>query len=473
MSASSFLSGILGALQRERHYTSGQLSTFREERLRRLLLHAKLNTAFWKERLANVNVDEKPSLQNIEPVTKKEMMSDVASTLASPSVSNEQITTWSEDMAKVGASMPGGLVLACTSGTTGDIGMFLKSKNEIAQMNGILMARILRDRLIPRELARFAFGRRYRMAMLVAQGGHFISNIMGNYRPVGSRPFVDLQSFSIMDSIEKVVYDLNRFRPHYIHSYPTFLEVMAHEKKRGRLCIDPEFISVGSEPFSLSARRSVVEAFPRAQTSETYGATECLAMANECSAGHLHINEDVCFLEAVDENNQPVPAGSASHHVLLTNLTSYAQPIIRYQLSDSITLDDTPCACGSPMMRVRVAGRTDDTLYLRDLNGEYAAFSPMPFEAVMLQIDGLRQYQIIHGVQNKLEVRIVCGEGRDFETIRRQTILALNHLFESRGCKDTISVTVKVVNEVVRDPVSHKIRQIFSQVPKPSGNPPV
>ena len=107
----------------------------------------------------------------------------------------------------------------------------------------------LADRLIPRELARFAFGRRYRMAMLVAQGGHFISNIMGNYRPVGSRPFVDLQSFSIMDSVEKVVCDLNRFRPHYIHSYPTFLEVMAHEKERGRLCIDPEFISVGSEPF--------------------------------------------------------------------------------------------------------------------------------------------------------------------------------------------------------------------------------
>ena len=400
-------------------------------------------------------------------------MLDVASTLASTAVTNEQITAWSEDMSRVGASMPGGLVLACTSGTTGDIGMFLKSKNEIAQMNGILMARILRDRLIPRELARFAFGRRYRMAMLVAQGGHFISNIMGNFRPLGSRPFVDLQSFSIMDSVEKVVCDLNRFRPHYIHSYPTFLEVMAYEKKQGRLCIDPEFISVGSEPFSLSARHAIVQAFPRAQTSETYGATECLAMANECSAGHLHVNEDVCFLEAVDKNNQPVSAGTASHHVLLTNLMSYAQPIIRYQLSDSVTLDDTPCACGSPMTKVRVAGRTDDTLYLRDLTGEYSAFPPMPFEAVMLQIDGLRQYQIVHCVQNSLEVRIVCGEGGDFEAVRGKTIRALSHLFESRGCQDTVSLTVKVVEEVVRDPISHKIRQICSLVSRPSGHPQV
>ena len=31
-------------------------------------------------------------------------------------------------------------------------------------------------------------------------------------------------------------------------------------------------------------------------------------------------------------------------------------------------------------------------------------------------------------------------------------------------------MTVKVVNEVVRDPISHKIRQIFSEVSKPSGN---
>ena len=470
MSASSFLSGILGALRRERRYSSTQLSEFRETRLRELLLHAQTNTVFWKERLAFDSRDAHALLQNIEPVTKVDMMSDVASTIASPLVNNEQISAWSEAMDRVGASMPGGLVLACTSGTTGDIGMFFKSPNELARMNGVLMARILRDRLIPRELARFAFGRRYRMAMLVAQGGHFISNIMGSYRPLGSRPFVDLRSFSIMDSVDKVVCDLNRFRPHYVHSYPTFLEVMAHEKQRGRLCIDPEFISVGSEPFSLSARRAVVQAFPRAQTSETYGATECLAMANQCSAGHLHVNEDVCYLEAVDENNQPVSVGEASHHVLLTNLMSYSQPIIRYQLSDSITLDDSPCACGSPMMRVRVGGRTDDTLYLRDPGGEFRAFPPMPFEAVMLQIDGLRQYQIAHCEQNELDVRVVCREGRDFEKVGRDTHAALRSFFKTRAYGDSVSVSVKIVDRIERDPVSHKIRQIFSLVRKPSEN---
>ena len=395
------------------------------------------------------------------------MMVDVNATLASPLISNEQIKAWSENTNGVGKPLPGGLVLACTSGTTGDIGMFLKSKDEIARMNGILMARILRDRLIPRELVRFAFGRRYRMAMLVAQGGHFISNIMGSFRPVGSRPFVDLRTFSIMDSVEKVVCELNRFRPHYIHSYPTFLEVMAHEKQRGRLCIDPEFISVGSEPFSLSARRAVVHSFPSAQTSETYGATECLAMANECSAGHLHVNEDVCFLEAVDENNQPVEHGRPSHRVLLTNLMSYAQPIIRYQLSDSITLEDSPCACGSPMMRVRVAGRTDDTLYLRNDHGVYDAYPPMPFEAVMLQIDGLRQYQIVHVRQNFLEVRVVGWNGVSSDELIGDTTNALHRFFEVRGCKDSVVLSVSSVQAIERDPVSHKIRQISSLVEKP------
>ena len=188
MSASSFLSGILGALRRERRYSKHQILEYREARLRELLLHARSNTAFWQQRIDAFASNDKSLLQTIEPVSKKDMMVDVNATLASPLISNEQIKAWSENTNGVGKPLPGGLVLACTSGTTGDIGMFLKSKDEIARMNGILMARILRDRLIPRELVRFAFGRRYRMAMLVAQGGHFISNIMGSFRPDESSP---------------------------------------------------------------------------------------------------------------------------------------------------------------------------------------------------------------------------------------------------------------------------------------------
>ena len=36
-----------------------------------------------------------------------------------------------------------------------------------------------------------------------------------------------------------------------------------------------------------------------------------------------------------------------SHTVLITNLANWVQPIIRYNLGDSITAISGPCSCGS------------------------------------------------------------------------------------------------------------------------------
>ena len=313
MAFTAFLKGILGALWRERRYSAEQIRSYRDARLNALVSHARANTSFWRERLSHIDSSQSVNLAQIEPVSKAEFMTSLGATIVGGTLNRSEIENCAKDATEVGRPFHRDLVLATTSGTTGRIGYFVKNSRALAEVNGILMARILRDRLIPREIARFAFGRRYRMAMAIATGGHFISHILGSYRPLPSRAFADLRCFSIMDRLDAVVCDLNRFRPHYLHGYPTFLEALAHEKLSGRLAIDPEFISLGSEPFSLSARRAIVGAFPRAQISETYGATECLAIANQCSAGHLHVNEDVVIVEPVDEKGRGGKPQSVDH----------------------------------------------------------------------------------------------------------------------------------------------------------------
>ena len=394
-------------------------------------------------------------------------MGALSQSLAAKSGEANGLEDRASDVSQVGRPFGKGLVLATTSGTTGRVGYFVKSVRDLTRMNGILTARIFRDRLIPRELLRFAFGRRYRMAMVIATGGHFISHILGGFRPWSSRAFIDLRTFSIMNRLDQVVCDLNRFRPHYLHGYPTFLEALAHEKLQGRLAIDPEFISLGSEPFSLSARRAIVTAFPRAQLSETYGTTECLAIANQCSAGHLHVNEDVVILEPVDSKGRPVPVGVPSAKVLITNLTSFAQPVLRYELTDSVIVEGDACPCGSPMMRIRVEGRSDDTLYIEDDREQYQAFPPVPFEALMLGVDGLKQYQLVHRAQNKLHINVVKDEAIDSAELVSRIKVMMERFFGARGITRALEIGVEVVEEIHRDPVSHKVRQIYSEVPRP------
>ena len=189
--------------------------------------------------------------------------------------------------------------------------------------------------------------------------------------------------------------------------------MLAGSQLGGDLKIDPEFVSLGSEQVSRLARQTISRAFPNAEVSETYGATECLPMANQCKLGNLHVNDDVCVLEPVDADNRPVPPGVASDKVLVTNLLNYGQPLIRYELNDSVTLVEGGCDCGAALPMIQIQGRSDDTFHLKDADGRFRAFPPVPFEVLFLNLDGLRQYQLVHETQNHLRVRFISDGSAD------------------------------------------------------------
>ena len=78
----------------------------------------------------------------------------------------------------------------------------------------------------------------------------------------------------------------------------------------------------------------------------------------------MHLSDDLLIVEPVDELGDPVPAGVRSNKIYLTNLFNPLMPLIRYEITDEITLDDEPCACGSIHRRIHdIQGRNDDTFH--------------------------------------------------------------------------------------------------------------
>jgi len=88
-----------------------------------------------------------------------------------------------------------------------------------------------------------------------------------------------------------------------------------------------------------------------------YACSECDYVAFQCAHRNYHVNADWVILEPVDSEDHPIKAGLASHTVLLTNLANYVQPIIRYELGDSVTLLAECCPCGNQLPAVRIEGR--------------------------------------------------------------------------------------------------------------------
>jgi hypothetical protein len=112
-------------------------------------------------------------------------------------------------------------------------------------------------------------------------------------------------------------------------------------------------------------RRRIVEAFGL-EPLDFYGTTEALIVAaSRRGQAGMDILEDLVVVEVVDEHGRPLPPGAPGHKVLLTNLVSRVQPLLRYELTDSVTLAGGPNPLGLPCARIAaVDGRSDDVITL-------------------------------------------------------------------------------------------------------------
>lgn len=74
----------------------------------------------------------------------------------------------------------------------------------------------------------------------------------------------------------------------------------------------------------------------------------------------------------------------------LTSLYNFVQPLIRYQLSDSLKLKESDTKI--PFSKVKsIVGRNEDLLWFEDVNGEKEFLHPLAIEGFC--IEGMKDYQ--------------------------------------------------------------------------------
>ena len=152
--------------------------------------------------------------------------------------------------------------------------------------------------------------------------------------------------------IDDMVRALNEYQPDIMVMPPSAATRLADEQAAGRLTIRPRTILSSAEVLTDAARARFRAAWG-ADLYDTYVMTETGLIGAECpQRGGIHISEDLVIIESVDERHQPVPHGTAGAKVLVTNLTNYAQPLIRYEVPDRITLSPDICRCGRPFATI-------------------------------------------------------------------------------------------------------------------------
>lgn len=212
--------------------------------------------------------------------------------------------------------------------------------------------------------------------------------------------------FPVDDPIAAIVDGLNRLQPTILMAYSSYLPHLIDQVQRGQLRIAPRRVIAISEPLLLEVR-AAVDATWNVPVASGYGMSEGV-FAGSC--GHsLHLPDDLCVIEPVTANGEPVPTGERADRILVTNLYNHLLPLIRFDVTDQIVVLPDSCPCGSTFSRVAdPQGRLDDTF-------SYAGgvtVHPHVFRTTLASESNVIEYQV-HQTAQGAEVRIVGAVNAD------------------------------------------------------------
>ena len=173
---------------------------------------------------------------------------------------------------------------------------------------------------------------------------------------------------------------------------------------------------------------------------------------------------NLCIVEIVDRRYEPVPPGQYGEKILLTNLFNDTQPIIRYEIDDSVAYAEQRCECGSPFPALLpVQGRAQDFLYFHTARGGYAEFPPRLLTISLMYVHELRQYQVVQTARNELTFTYVSRN--DAFGIEQKLKRVLTKALAQKGLEDLVSLRFKKVESISRNERSGKYRPIISLGP--------
>ncbi len=369
-----------------------------------LIAHARKRSALYAEHYASVAPGS--ALEDYPAISRQTLMGNFDRWSCDPRVSRESVDRFIATNDTIGDRYLGDYLVWTSSGTSGEPGIYVQDRQALSVYQSLLAVRYQQDSRKPtfQDPWHMAFDTS-RMAMIAALEGHFAGVVFWQWSSK-LNPWLSnrTRTFSILQPLPELVAQLNEWQPGFLSSYPSMLAVLANEQRCGRLKLSPRSLWCGGEHLDCHQRQQMESAFG-CPLIEDYGASEAMNMAFGCSHGRLHVNTDWFILEPVDENLKAVPAGQKSATTLVTNLANRLQPLIRYDIGDSVTLHTDACDCGNPLPTLSVDGRSDDTLWLPADKDEKIPVLPLALNTVIEEHAGEFGFQINQCGPQELSIR--------------------------------------------------------------------
>lgn len=254
-------------------------------------------------------------------------------------------------------------------------------------------------------------------------------------------------SIDINQPVSHWIKQVVEFQPNIIIGYPSAIKILAELVEKKEIAIKVKRVISCGEPLNPRLRE-YLEKVLQATLINIYGASESLAIGVESSLQEgMYLFDDLNYIEVEDG------------HMYLTSLYNYAQPLIRYQISDCLTIKENENKQYPFTLIENVLGRNEDILWFE--NDHHKDFiHPLAIEG--FHHEGMLDYQFHQTNQHAFEIWIQVTNDSLHQDIKKYMHEQIDKILTSKNLT-YVQFQVKFVNEIYPDLKTGKKRLMIKE----------
>lgn len=405
--------------------TAADRLKLQQQRLRELVAYARENSPYFAKHYADV--PENFTLTDLPITEKKTMLANYDDWVTDRRIHVKDVLEYvHRDASEDQSLFLGQYTALCTSGSTGTPLPMVRDDHR-NKIHGQLIA----QRLFTGMGMDVVDISKHKRASII-----HLSNGASSYgafqRMIAAHPESahNLLGVSALDSIDHMVKTLNEFQPETMAGYPSAIVQLAVEQLKGNLHLNLIHLTTSAELLTEQNYNLLREAF-KCPVANNYCMTEGgeIAMTHNCP--HLHVNEDWIIVEPVNKDKQLITDEDEwSEGILVTDLSNFVQPIIRYYVGDVIRIHREPMDCCT-LPRMEIRGRSYDVFTLCG-----KSFTTIGIDSKTELWPGLVKYQFIQKDDKTMEVRGLCSADADAAEVMTGISDTIKSFLVEQGCDD-------------------------------------
>lgn len=429
----------LYGLKRNEKKSVKQMKQMQEKKLRRLLHFAWEHSDFYKKSFERAGIKEEQlstlPLSAFPTIDKNILMEHFDELVTVPDLKQEELRKFDAEGDMQEKTFRNYHVVH-SSGSTGKPGYFIYDE---AAWNQMLLG-IIRGALWNMSMLQILklLARKPRIVYIAATTGRYggAMAVGDGIDGVGAKQmYLDINT-----PLAQWVDSIRTFKPNIIIGYPSAIKILGELVYNGEIEMDVLRVISCGEPLGPGLRRFLESVF-HAEVVNFYGASESLAIGVETGReGGMVLFDDMNVIEVEGDG------------MYLTSLYNFAQPLIRYRISDHLVLKK-PLE-GSPFGRAEILlGRDEDMLWFEDGAGNRDFLHPLAVEGFCIK--GLRDYQFRKIGEDAFEMLAEVPNATKQEAVRRELQKEMKEILTEKKML-YVQFYIRFVKEILPDSVTGK-----------------